>query len=101
MKESIYERGFNVPIIIKYNRSLTHNNMAELSGLLVSEVNENHECYDIKYYKFFIRRKGPTCQSITGHGGPTMNWRMAEQGWLSPCLSRKWLSMKTAACVHL
>ncbi len=58
MKESIYERGFNVPIIIKYNRSLTHNNMAELSGLLVSEVNENHECYDIKYYKFFIRTLG-------------------------------------------
>lgn len=60
MKVSIYNRGFNVPIVVKNERSLTHNNIAELSGQLISDVVENHECYDIKYYKFFVRTLGKT-----------------------------------------
>lgn len=58
MKSNLYDRGFKVPIIIRHERSLTHNNMAELSGQVVSDVEENHECYDLKYYKFYVQSFG-------------------------------------------
>lgn len=58
MRDDVYSRGFSIPIIQKFSRSLTHNNIAELSGQISSQITIHHECYDQTYYHFIIRTLG-------------------------------------------
>lgn len=53
--EEIAARGFTVPVIVKHTKSLKHNNIAEVSGQVISEVAPNHECYNQRFFRFIVQ----------------------------------------------
>lgn len=53
--DNVYSRGFNVPIVVERLKSLTHNNVAELSGQVISGVALNHECYNRRFFRFIVK----------------------------------------------